>query len=855
MRTAAARALGKLLAPSHRPIPIPPSQPGCSRWLTCTCCRTQTYFSPNNTRTIQTSAKAPEPEPPAQESKAHYLPLPPRLPYSPTSVPFKRHLEILSLSALSSTQDESWRVYLSLHSSLRRYIPDDTFRSLLAHQLSNSWPKQRWVRSRALIEFGQSCGMRLETLGTEVLGKALEAGLKYAVDLKTDYGGMARILEALWAALARVKKGDLSSVGKKTRKMWLEFHLRAIAEWKMRKGRGASEYPLRRPPEVVREMVSFGAAKDTEELLDELLKSGREDAKEALEVGFWCWTRGVDISDTTVEWWMVQLHKQGQYDLRETVQEAGRNAEQEVGERIDRVLVSALQRLEPRAVRAARLLAQTPPAAVDSLIVLGFKLLQGPPADLEAAIDICQRLVDTRGADAEKLYHALAARVYALADFPMEATIIRLADTLLSASKDPIYHRLILHSLLPLSTPEAYTSARRVYSVARASGYKWTLANQPAWRTLFHQAVDNRHLHFASRLYADLLADGRRSSRQDLLAMIRSVCMSKSASRPILLERYLRDFLDFFPSHLNSLVRALIRGLTTNQRPDDAQLAWTLIKRLNHDGAPVLPLVEILALSARSQHRETMFEILRAQPAESLSLLCDAALTSLSQHAKSTSDRHSLSHEESLALAASLFREMAAKQIPPSAKSATAIIRGLIGIGELDKALAMLAVVGNAGIRVKSSAVGSLMVRFALAERYDAADEAERTWRTSLLTGDVYDRGVVGARALMDVKRGKKVDLKRVQQETGWKARGPFLKFLKSLGEVQEEGQAVEAVKPAEQLLQIGSGQAEEVQDVQEEAVVPVDSETGKRTVSSVGLRFGSPTINFGMPGVRYATV
>jgi hypothetical protein len=206
---------------------------------------------------------------------------------------------------------------------------------------------------------------------------------------------------------------------------------------------------------------------------------------------------------------------------------------------------------------------------------------------------------------------------------------------------------------------------------------------------------------------------------------------------------------------------------------------------------------------------------------------------------------------------------MAAKQIPPSPKSATALIRGLIGIGELDKALAMLVMVGNAGIRVKSSAVGSLMVRFALAERYDAADEAERTWRTSLVTGDVYDRGVVGARALMDVKRGKKVDLKRVQQETGWKARGPFLKFLKSLGEVQEDVQAAKAVKAGEELMQIEDGQAEEVETVQEEAVVRVDSEdfrreshtTGKRTVSSVGLRFGSPTINFGMPGVRYAAI
>lgn len=836
MRTAA-RALGKLLVTPHRPIP--PSQPSCSRWLTCSCCRSATYFSPNNahasTRTTILTLPPPTPEieeetgePSNPISKAHFLPLPPRLPYSPTSHPFRRHLEILSLSTLSDSPDESWRIYLSLHPSLRRYIPDSQFRSLLSHQLSNDQPRARWIRSKELIEFGQKCGLEIETLGIRIVLDAWKAGLAYMGDTEME-GEPRKMLDHLWASLFILKKGNMSNINIKTRRIWLEYHLSNVEGW--RKGRKPnnfdwSSYSHMRPLEVVLESARCGIGKGTEDLLGRLLvlSTSKADAaglKEAAEAGIYCWSRRIDIPDQAVEDLMANLARIRKRELQGL--ERG-DLLPVVGDRVDKVISSALIRIGPPSQRAIHFLAQ-PATPIPDLIRVGLKILLEPEPDYTVVLEICHRLLYIRNSNAEALYHAFASHLHAKAylPHPPEEAIVQSARTLSTASTNPVFLSQTFLSLLPLTSPRAYDAARRTYAPARTAGFEWTFTHANFAHRLILRAVrpDVKQIHFASRIYTDLIADHQRVTRRTILALVQAVTTTKNASRPILLERYIRDFVDFYPDDISLLVKCLVAGLSSTMVADDALLAWTLVKRLGYETKSVsaASLFRSLALSTRSQPRRTMLEIISAQSEQSDTLpeLYEILLTSIVQRAqKNPTTTDAISHEDALALTGSIFREMTDRGIPPTAKTATALIRGLVEVNELDRACAMLKLVGKNGIRVKSSVIGRLMMRFAIEERYTDADEVESVWRASV--GEhVYDKGVIGARSFIDLKLGKEVTLGKVGKKMVWKGNKPFSTYLKSLEDKIKEEHVEEEMEEVAAL--------EEVKDVANE----VASESGER--------------------------
>jgi len=177
---------GPIKIRSMRPPPRPRDQPTCSRWVSYSCCLSrrakagEEFFSANSVPNKSSTLVRPILEEEAalvEEAKPrkalHHLPLPPSLPYSPNSHPFKRQIEILSLYISGASPGQSWEIFNGIHVDIRRYIPDHIFRSLVIHQLASDDPHDRWSRSSRLLRFANKCGMEAKDLGQEVVEAAM----------------------------------------------------------------------------------------------------------------------------------------------------------------------------------------------------------------------------------------------------------------------------------------------------------------------------------------------------------------------------------------------------------------------------------------------------------------------------------------------------------------------------------------------------------------------------------------------------------------------------------------------------------------------------------------------------------
>ncbi|KAK8858645.1 hypothetical protein IAR55_002874 [Kwoniella newhampshirensis] len=819
-----------LPAPPTSVRPIIPSLPGCSRWLSCTCCRKtlarRTYFSSNPTSSTSTIHPDEEPSsttiiPLPHRVKTPHLPLPPPLPYSPNSHPFRRHLEILSLSLFSSP-NESWSVYLALHPSLRQYIPDETFRSLLAHQARHEEPALGWHRVKMLLRLAKKCRMELEDLGFENMTNVLKLGLlRILQDNKMEDEAHFKLVKKLWNITSGMVS-DLGRIPRKVRRHWLQLQISRLEAYRRNETRlSVVDNPSSTPMEdAVLEIVERGGADGLGYHIGRILSISRgstvEGLRESLRLMAWCLSRGTYIHTTFLFKVMRKLVSgwdregmNGRQLLKAEIPKVLSQVEtsptslaaqqlREVSERVEK-------RSQSRMERALELL-DVGGLGLPGMIEQGMSIAKGAKTKaysvtaIEAALRLLEESLQHRDVEQSPLTIVIANALYSAyrsgRSIEIAALVVRFVRT---PQESQVINRLPSDVIIPLfrllltvmPSPEVYILARKIYQHARAADppFLWSHHNIDAWRTLYKFSVTspNLHLHFASRLYADLMADGMAIRRTDALMMIRAIGMKPSPSRPILLERHIKDYLWVQYGRQPALIAALVQGLTRTS-VKDAELALNLAHRLAENTALQPLVVQLiiaqLARSPRLEHLAKSFSLLsRLEPGATATWAYNTVLSYLVSAGRLRPQDGQMSRGDSLAHATALYKEMIRNDIRPNPRTISIMLRSLLDNDHLDAALAVFGVCVEQQIVLKSSAVGRLMVRLALAGRSEEADLVEQRWRESTVRGEKisWDRGVVGARVLLDIKHGKRVDLGAIAKQTGWNGTPAFLQFLETL--------------------------------------------------------------------------
>jgi hypothetical protein len=259
--------------------------------------------------------------------------------------------------------------------------------------------------------------------------------------------------------------------------------------------------------------------------------------------------------------------------------------------------------------------------------------------------------------------------------------------------------------------------------------------------------------------------------------------MSRSASRPILLERYIKEYLELgFP--LESFILAMVEGLTYSKNANDASLALELSRRILQDrpipAAAAQLMIGKLASSPNLGHlRQAVFLLDFTSTVESY----NHVIFSIVAHSRSDPTVNQMSRVEALGHAVGMYERMIQKGVPVSARTVSLLLRALVDARRITSAMGVYNAAIDNGYSLKPNSVGRLMVRLILDDRLDEALQVEDRWRASagILSGKRYDRAIVGARVLLDTKLGNEVDLEDIAKKTGWSGTGPFLRFVESL--------------------------------------------------------------------------
>lgn len=170
-----------------------------------------------------------------------HLPLPPTLPYQPTSTPFRRHLQILEESLLSSSAEPSWEIFTALHEDLRRrHLPPDTLRAILAKQVDGisvggRSQGRQWKKVREVLEILDECGVlgRPEDLERIIIAGINEQGKRTAGKyLKANQ------VHAVWNSLVAIHAHRLHNISLPARERWLLFRLSSSKNQRVETNRG-----------------------------------------------------------------------------------------------------------------------------------------------------------------------------------------------------------------------------------------------------------------------------------------------------------------------------------------------------------------------------------------------------------------------------------------------------------------------------------------------------------------------------------------------------------------------------------------------------------------------------------------
>ena len=601
-------------------------------------------------------------------ARAKRLPLPPPLPYSPDSVPFKRHLELLQV-ALSSHPDESWTVYEALHPSLKVHVPDGLHLSLIRHQLESE--DDGWDRVKELVRFAEECGLRREQLGSELIQRIMTFGVNrgLAIERHVDQHMDKEFLGELWETLVNLHGGDISRITPTLTESWIELLYRAaIVPQRLALSPKDRPFFVNQACDIIQSLAYQNKANPYAGMAQKLLLLKERETDVPVEnvrrlatllsygVKFDQWAvrrilgraRAVmdeserndgwfDDMSSEIAWIVAGPQAIPTRDLLANVMGWIRKRNPtaaEVGER------------EMSRVRAliARHDASTPDIIRRALRLLHYfhadetkRTPQYRPAhavvetveSMTLVLTLFERVAHRPFADCHVLVAAIVRKLLDLryAGEPSQPEmVVRFANALFSADLFSHIDPHLVHLTFDLLADalgrcdDAYPLARRVYSRARASDppYSWRQAwsSRERWKKLFNQSLlpQHGHIHFASRLYTDLLADGRRLDAADMSTLIRAVGSLPSRSKYQLLERYMRDYLFFEQGSRVKFVEALVTGLTARGRPREAWLAFHLSKRILGDAVVpdfvYLKTLDVLSRSSRISDIRRAIEVL-----------------------------------------------------------------------------------------------------------------------------------------------------------------------------------------------------------------------------------------------------
>lgn len=718
-------------------------------------------------------------------------------------------MQILSLALLSTHAEESWSIYEALHPDLRPAIPDDIFTSLMSRQL-NADKKLKRERLVELANLARVCEMDPSRLGITAIKDILKAMFVVRPDDRT-WASNYVTLDWLWDALVGLVNEDFRRVSMKMRQNWLDVtsyrHRRDLA-----RTHAALEY-------LVEHGGGGGITKAAGRVL---LRSKNEDASTiavSLRLAAWCLARGVNVEEETLARIMTRLKLK--YDAENI---DGRTRVHEVAEGLIAELregdahrsavpigfaLEHFDKLHRTAIEKAALVLDDPSATIERLLHTTTKLVQGTPGDaeLEMALRLCNRAL-RMDADLEPI---LSTALGALGDRPLLA--LRLAQACFHTkafqhSMSPLFMIRLFNSVLgALSSREAFDVVARLYDFARSPDadkrYKWMPPTIGQWMGFFFASLKHKRPHLASRLYADLQADGLSVPLKAQLAMIKSVASRRNDSRTTLLERHIKDYLWNESQPLDDLMVAIAQGMGSTGDPEDAARAVVLCRRLvsveARDGPLPTRAVEALMTplftSSRSELRALGNDILAHVPGEEAHKAYMLALSVLVKNIR----------KAGLAQTIHLYRRMDASGVRTSAATASLLIMALLKSDHLDAALAIFKLASQHLGALKSATMGRLMIGLALAGRCDEAYQAEEEWRAHFPRGADYDKGVYGARLVVDFKAGKDVDTSifasnehgRVilKAHDGYKPTRPFFNFIDSLRPKEAKVEVVEEIE------------------------------------------------------------
>lgn len=625
--------------------------------------------------------------------------------------------------------------------------------------------------------------MEVRYLGEENLRNALRSGFDLVLRTKvSDLKEYLGDLKSLWAQMVQTSK----SVPIDLRKSYLRLHTKRIAKNKDQRFDNA-EQALR---EVVERYGVEGIEREAGKIVSLYAGSDESIHTQSLRLAAWCAEQGLELSDDT---FLIMLR------LHETWFSPGQDALVKLRLSLDSIetspvgfdfLNSVFADIEHRYRSPAQRIAGAMTASTPELIRRTLDVLATDKPDFVAVLNALSVLA-RREAEVSVI---VTAALDHLDSHPSPDNLISLIRLLLQAKlldkirPDHLRHMLQL-LVLALPSESAYVLCRKVYSAARQRGYRWTHPERTRWHILFHHAVHKtrRHLHFASRLYADLQSDGQAIRRNDHLAFIRAIGMSRSASRPILLQRHIDDFIQSSNSvSPNSFVLALVTGLTSSKSAQDASIAYDLSRQILRDRpfprSAAQLLVPRLSASANLVHLRKAVHLLEDSPTAEA---CNHVIFSIVAHSKPDARAGQMSRSEALSQAVGMYKRMQSRDISATPRTVSLLLRALVEARYVDAAIDVFSAAVKNGIVLKANAVGRLIVRLTLDNDLDRAAEIEAKWRqvsTSVsASGKTYDQAIVGARVLLDLKRGFEVDLEEIAKKTGWTGTAPFLRFIETL--------------------------------------------------------------------------
>jgi hypothetical protein len=725
-------------------------------------------------------------------------------------------MQILSLALLSPGAEESWRIYEALHPDLRPAIPDDIFSSLIARQFAADKQLKR-DRLAELANLARVCGMEPARLGTESIKDILKAMFALKPDDKA-WAGYYDTLDWLWGALFELIGHDFRRLPLRMKQDWLD-----VSNYRFRADLARTHAALEH---LVEHNGGVGITKAASRIL---LRSRSADAASiavSLRLAAWCLARGVTVEEETIARILSRLKTRYDADGEDGRERARAAAEGLIAElregeahKAAVPIVLALKHFDSitrTTLERAATVAADPEAPIERLYFTVLKLLRGTPGDseLELALKLCSRALrmDT--------HHEpiLMAMLNGVRDHPRYS--LKLAEMCFTSNvfRNPMsqaFHTRLLNAVLArLPSPAAYDLAVKLYPLARtpdaAQRFKWTHATAPQWHKLFAAAVRHRQLHFTSRLYTDIQADGLRVPQRAQIALVKLIASTPSDSRPVLLDRHIKDYLWNEAQPVEPLMVAIAQGLGSTGISEDAARAVNLCHRIAVHGSVDIPipvraaeaLMASLFRSSKPETRSLGRQVLEQLPPAEAGKAYTLALSALVKNIRAAG----------LEQVIALYRRMEADGVPATGEVGSLLIMAVLKEGHLDSALAIFRTVVEQVGPIKSAAMGRLMISLALAGRTEEAYAVEREWRALFPDGADYDKGVYGARLVVDLKAGKDVDTSvfelskegrvLLRKHQGYKPTRPFFNFVESLrpeGALPEEQPEREAVVEEEE--------------------------------------------------------